>query len=166
MLSICGADKRGPVVLNKRVWEFFFVDYYGGLPTEKCSSEAVFLSPPAHTNHPCRGEQSQARWGRRDSFSKASKWLRPPHLPLSRAARQELLCRRTRAAAGAAGLGPRVPARDEHTVPSHVAAPPRGRKPSFKGREAGGARVSGGGCSPVFVIIRKESESFRSWDNY
>lgn len=106
MLSICGADKRGPVVLNKRVWEFFFADYYGGLPTEKCSSEAVFLSPPAHTNHPCRGEQSQARWGRRDSFSKASKWLRPPHLPLSRAARQELLCRRTRAAAGAAGLGP------------------------------------------------------------
>lgn len=31
-----------------------------------------------------------------------------------------------------------MPARDEHAVPGHVAAPPRGRKPSFKGR--GGRR--------------------------
>lgn len=67
---------------------------------------------------------------------------------------------------GSAPRRARVPACDEHTVPSHVAAAPRGRKPSFKGREAGGARVSGGGCSPVFVILRKKSESFRSWDNY
>lgn len=73
---------------------------------------------------------------------------------------------RTRAAAGAAPQRARVPACDEHTVPSHVAAPPRGRKPNFKGREAGGARVSGGGCSPAFVIIQKKSESFRSWECY
>lgn len=52
-----GADKRGPVVLNKRVWEFFFADRL----TEKCSvlysSEGVFLSPLPHTNQPCRGAE-------------------------------------------------------------------------------------------------------------
>lgn len=89
--------KRDPVVLNKRVWEFFFADCYGGLPTEKClvpsSSKGVFLSPLSHTSHPCRGVQSQVRWGRRDSFSKASKWLQPPHLPLSQAATEKLLWR-------------------------------------------------------------------------
>lgn len=117
--------------------------------------------PPCPTQISRAEVQSQARWGRRDSFSKASKWLQRPHLPLSRGAALQGGHGRLWSSQRA-----RVAACDEHTVPSHVAAPPRGRKPSFKGSEAGGARVSGGGCSPVFVIIRNKSESFRSWDNY
>lgn len=90
------------------------------------------LVPPAHTNHPRRGVQSQARWGRRDSFSKASKWLQP---------RRSCSAGRTRAAAGQPGSAPqraRVPAGDEHTVPSHAAARRgEGNQASKGGRQEG-----------------------------
>lgn len=140
---------------QKNAWSF--------TPARECSC------PPCPMQISRAEMQSQARWGRRDSFSKASNGCSGPICPSPKQPLRSSSAGRTRAAVDQSGSAPqraRVPACDEHTVPSHVAAPPRGRKPSFKGREAGGARVSGGGCSPVFVIIRNRSESFRSWDNY
>lgn len=79
-----GADKRGPVVLNKRVWEFFFADRL----TEKCSvlysSEGVFLSPLPHTNQPCRGAEP-GKMGKEGFLSQSQQMAaEAPFAPLPR----------------------------------------------------------------------------------
>lgn len=159
-----GADKGGPVALNKSVWEFFFPDHYGELPTEKLlapsSCKGVFLSLLAHTNHPCRGVQSQARRGRRDSFSKASKWLQ--HLSLSQAAREELLCREDTGGCRSSG------AQHVMSTLSPVTSLHRrgeGNRASKGGRQEG-PEFLGAAAPQCLSSSKKERESFRSWDNY
>lgn len=110
MLSLCGADKRGPVVLNKRVMEFFFADCYGGLPREKClvpsSIKAVLLSPcPTQITH---AEVSGARQDGEGGIPspKPANGCSSPTCPSPEQPGRSCSAGRTWAAAGAAGLGP------------------------------------------------------------
>ena len=133
-------------MLILRVWESFFADRCGGMPTgqrlDPSPGEGGLLSPLPRTRHPRRDMQSQARWGRGLATSP-----RPPRLPLSHRSTEELPRRED---AGGCRRGRAQPRRERecprttNTLSPVTSLHRRGEgNPASKGGEAGGAPVSG-----------------------